>query len=488
VALLDSYTICSGGKGIMELSLGFFGKWTALWMISSLFFGFPVFSKEKQSEVYFNHSDTSTYQDPYRRTFRDGDDLEAVIIKHIQSAQTSIDIAVQELRLPLVSRELVKKHKQGVSVRVVLENTYNHDIKQWVDQSKEGFVFPEAYGTTRMLDYVALIDVNKDKVLSHEELLENDAVYMLNHYKIPLIDDTADGSKGSALMHHKFMVIDGKTTLVTSANFTLSDIHGKILDQKTKGNANALIVFYRQDIASVFLEEFNIMFGGLGKGTLESHRFGLQKPYRGPQAIQLSKNQKIEIQFSPTSKKRDLRDSTAGLINKALSTAKKTIDIALFVFSDQYISDHLKRLVEQKNLQISAMIDSVFAFRYYSEGLDLLGLSWRAPNCRFTPGNNPWTKSPVQNVGAPKMDSSDKLHHKFAVIDDKKVIFGSKNWTHAGNFLNNETVMIIEDKAIALAFKNEIQRWQNRTNWGVPYYLQKRAQEHEVHCRAQGHP
>jgi phosphatidylserine/phosphatidylglycerophosphate/cardiolipin synthase-like enzyme len=62
------------------------------------------------------------------------------------------------------------------------------------------------------------IDANQDGALSEEELRDRDALTILAQANIPLIDDTADGSKGRCLMHHKFMVVDGRTVVTGSAN------------------------------------------------------------------------------------------------------------------------------------------------------------------------------------------------------------------------------------------------------------------------------
>ena len=48
---------------------------------------------------------------------------------------------------------------------------------------------------------------------------------LLKTAQIPLIDDTEDGTSGSGLMHHKFLVIDKETVITGSANLTSSGIH-----------------------------------------------------------------------------------------------------------------------------------------------------------------------------------------------------------------------------------------------------------------------
>ncbi|MFL0745667.1 MAG: phospholipase D-like domain-containing protein, partial [Prochlorococcus sp.] len=67
-----------------------------------------------------------------------------------------------------------------------------------------------------------LADRNSDGNLSLQERQHGDAVEILRRNKIPLIDDREDGSKGSGLMHHKFLVIDGLSVITGSANFSSS--------------------------------------------------------------------------------------------------------------------------------------------------------------------------------------------------------------------------------------------------------------------------
>lgn len=76
-------------------------------------------------EVYFNHKQSAKYAEPYRKQTRAGDNLEQQIVEAIAVAQSTIDVAVQELRLPIVAQALAERRKAGVKVRVILENTYS---------------------------------------------------------------------------------------------------------------------------------------------------------------------------------------------------------------------------------------------------------------------------------------------------------------------------------------------------------------------------
>ncbi|MDX2098069.1 MAG: hypothetical protein SFW36_09865, partial [Leptolyngbyaceae cyanobacterium bins.59] len=75
-------------------------------------------------EAYFNQSPASQYTEPYRQQVRFGDDLEQKIVETIAAAQSSLIVAVQELRSPKIAWALAERHKAGVRVKVIIENTY----------------------------------------------------------------------------------------------------------------------------------------------------------------------------------------------------------------------------------------------------------------------------------------------------------------------------------------------------------------------------
>ena len=173
-------------------------------------------------QIYFNQSLASSYSEFYREQTRPGDDLEEQIVQSINSARKSVDVAVQELRLPRIAQALAHRHRSSIKVRLIVENIYNRPLALTAPQLA---VLPKRE-QERYAELVQLADANNDGVLSEAEIASGDALAIVRDAGIPVIDDTADGSKGSGLMHHKFVVIDGKTVIVTSANFTTSDIHG----------------------------------------------------------------------------------------------------------------------------------------------------------------------------------------------------------------------------------------------------------------------
>jgi phosphatidylserine/phosphatidylglycerophosphate/cardiolipin synthase-like enzyme len=421
-------------------------------------------------QAFFNQSEASVYTDPYRHIERYGDDLEQVIISAIDQAKTTVDMAVQDLNLPLVAKALVNSTQRGVKVRLILENQYAN---------------PTSASAKAELDqkWMGIADSDRNGSLSPQEIAQSDALFILRSAHIPLIDDTADGSKGSGLMHHKFLIIDSQWVVTGSANFTLSDIHGDAEQPESRGNANALLKINSPQVANRFSEEFRKMWGD-GPGKQPNSQFGLKKSEssvssRLPVQMPLPTG-RITLQFSPLSPSQPWENSVNGLITRTLSQATHSISLALFVFSEQRIANSLETQA-QAGTDIRVLIDPGFIYRSYSEALDMLGITLLDQRCKLEANNRPW-RTPIDSVGMPQLPLGDKLHHKFAIIDGKTVIVGSHNWSHAANTENDETLLVIDNAVVAAHFEREFERLYRSPLIGKTAKLQQKIQENRQQC------
>ncbi|EDX85514.1 Phospholipase D active site motif domain protein [Synechococcus sp. PCC 7335] len=388
-------------------------------------------------QVFFNQSEANVYTEPYRQIERHGDNIEALIITAIEQSTQTVDIAVQALNLPQIAQALVDSSRRGVTVRLILENQYAK--------------------------------------LEAEQL---EALTLIKDAQILRIDDTADGSKGSGLMHHKFLVIDGRWVLTGSANLTFSGVHGDANEPDSRGNANVFLKIDSRAIALQFTDEFNLMWGDGPSGNLDS-QFGLQKPPRSEQVTELSTGT-ITVQFSPTTSKVPWEKSVNGLISRTLAQSNSSIDLALFVFSEQRIANQLEYKVKT-GTALRLLIDPGFVYRNYSEALDMLGISLPDHRCKIEAQNRPW-QTPITAVGSPRLLEGDKLHHKFAIIDDTTVIVGSQNWSHAANAKNDETLLVIRNPTVAAHFNREFERLYRQPYLGNTPLLQRKIEESKQKC------
>lgn len=406
-----------------------------------------------------------------QEALRDGDDLEAVILEAIAQAQSSIDIAVQELRLPRIAQALIERQRAGVEVRLILENQYNQTLAE-IDRTRL-----KERDLARAESLALFVDVDGDGEVSAQEVQERDAIAQLRNAKIPTLDDRADGSKGSGLMHHKFLVIDNRTVVTGSANFTVGGIHQEPTEPESRGNVNHLLRIESPVLASLFREEFDILWGD-GPGGQDDSIFGVKKPVRPARTVPLGDSH-VTVQFSPTGKRQPWERSSNGLIAQTVAQTTQSIDLALFVFSEQKIADALLK-VNQQNVAVRALIDPSFAFRPYSEALDMMGHTLTKA-CKPEKDNHPWEK-PLNTVGVPKLLPGDSLHHKFAVLDSRAVITGSHNWSKAANEKNDETVLIIDSPVVGAHFQREFERLYDNAVLGLPVKTQTKIAEEKRSC------
>ena len=406
----------------------------------------PALPQDPLIQTYMNHNEAAEYTELDRPITRSGDNLEQIIIDGINSAQTTLQIAIQEFRLPRIAQALADRARAGVKISVILENQYSTPYSSFTPAQISALPKRDRQ---RYDDNKAIMDVNQDGTLSLDEMQTRDALLVIDRAGISRIDDRS-GTAG--LMHHKFMIIDGKNTIVTSANWTPSDIHGDIMNPSTRGNANNLVKINSTDVASAFQTEFNLMW--------EKKQFKRKKGDRPTQTFTIGRST-VQLHFSPTAKRSDWNTSSNGVIAETLTTAKTSIDLALFVFSDVKLSAKLAPLTK-KPIAIRGLFDPGFMTRPYSKSLDMLGLT--VP-CQGK-NSNPWNP-PAQSVGVPKLPPGDLLHHKFAIVDRSRVILGSHNWTSAANHTNDETLLILTNPQVAAHYQQEFDRLSKTAKLGV---------------------
>lgn len=447
-----------------------------VWLLLSLALGGCTarasFSPRQQShpplpagvELAFNHDTLQHYRSPTSGNPREGSDLEALIIDTIRQARTEVVLAVQELSLPGIAEALVERQRAGVPVRVVVENSYR---RPWSLQHPSEL---DPHGRNRLEQLAALADSNRDGQLNSHERFHGDAMALLEAAGVQVHDDTSDGSRGSGLMHHKFLVADGRWVVTGSANFSSSDIHGDADGGRTSGNANHLFRFDSSALAAVFRDEFEQLWSG---------RFGTGKA-GGPARRVSVGGTEVEVLFAPHAEA-DPENGLA-LISERLGEARRSIDMALFVFSAQPLADVLAAR-SRGGVKIRALVDPGFSYRSYSELLDLMGVTLPDRRCRLENHNRPWA-TPLASVGIPQLARGDKLHHKLAVIDGTTVISGSFNWSPAAAHTNDETLLIVHHPAVAAAAEREMQRLWRGARLGVTPRLQRQLSRQARLCGA----
>jgi phosphatidylserine/phosphatidylglycerophosphate/cardiolipin synthase-like enzyme len=74
------------------------------------------------------------------------------------------------------------------------------------------------------------------------------------------------------------------------------------------------------------------------------------------------------------------------------------------------------------------------------------------------------------------------LHHKFAVIDHRKVIVGSHNWSDSANKQNDEALFVINDLEIANSYSLEFENLFSNSVLGTPAWLTKKISDLNKKC------
>jgi phosphatidylserine/phosphatidylglycerophosphate/cardiolipin synthase-like enzyme len=146
----------------------------------------------------------------------------------------------------------------------------------------------------------------------------------------------------------------------------------------------------------------------------------------------LKDNQKTqstsEVYFSPG-------DACLHAIIGHLESAQSTLKICVFTISDNRISDTLIQCFRD-GVQVRIITDNDKA---YDRGSDIQRIAEAGVEVRVD-------------------HTKHHMHHKFAIIDNRRVITGSYNWTHSAALYNQENILISDEKIVVTKYIQEFKR------------------------------
>ncbi len=291
--------------------------------------------------------------------------LDEKLTAFINTAQRSVDMAIYQLDLPNVTQALIDAKQRGATVRVVT------DIDETLNDPKENPSFKQ---------------------------FQNVGIGVV-------------GGNPNAIMHDKFVVVDGAAVWTGSWNFTTNDTY--------RYNNNGILIS-SSDLARNYTATFEKMFN--------DHKFGPSRKPGGTTPKLTIGGAAVENYFAP-------EDDVAQKILARLTPAAQTIDFMAFSFTDDAIGAAILARA-QAGVKVRGVFETTGSETKYSEygklkqaGLDVLQ------------DGNPYL-----------------MHHKVFIVDGKTVIFGSFNFSQNAETENDENLLIIDDAALAQQFQAEFAR------------------------------
>ncbi len=222
-----------------------------------------------------------------------------------------------------------------------------------------------------------------------------------------LVQDDLDRS---AFMHNKFMVMDSGEVWFGSLNLTDNDLR--------RNNNNFMRVF-SLELNANFATEFSEMW---------EQQFGPRSPANTPYPLLSFGTSELDIYFSPEDKPRDE-------VLRVLEGAQREIRFMAFSFTDEAIGTAMIT-ADNRGVAVSGVIET-----FQSDG----------------------TGSQYQRLRGNRLDvkrdgNGGVMHHKVIIIDRRIVVMGSYNFTASAYRDNDETLVIINDPAVAAEFLAEYER------------------------------
>ncbi|TNF32918.1 MAG: hypothetical protein EP329_09035 [Deltaproteobacteria bacterium] len=211
---------------------------------------------------------------------------------------------------------------------------------------------------------------------------------------------------GGAIMHDKFVVVDGRFVATGSMNYSDAGVF--------RNNNNVLLVDDAQ-LAADYTTEFEQMFVG--------GAFGRSKVAFARTPVTLGQT-RIDVAFSPA-------DDPELVLEDTLATAQHAVYFMIYSFTREELAAQLIA-AKQAGVDVVGIYDSFGATNAYSTDETLAAAGVPV----LLDGNE-------NQIGA----SGGKLHHKVMIIDpgteNAMVVTGSFNWSDNASHDNDENLVIL---------------------------------------------
>lgn len=295
------------------------------------------------------------------------------LITEINSATTTIDAALYEIRYQPFVDALIQAKNRGVNIRIV-----------------------------------------------------TDSDYITNMFTQQLISAgiAVKGDNRSALMHNKYIILDGQKVWMGSTNTT---------DTCNANNYNNTVLWKSSSLASIYKTDFDEMYVyGQFTKTASPSTTADQKVT----VTTATGSIPVEVYFAP-------EDNPASAIVNVINSAKYNVYFDYFSFTDDNIR---QALIAAKNRGVN--VEGIFDQSQYGSNGPYGELAYLAKEgIPVSIADNPY---------------GGKLHDKVLIADkgytSAQVVTGSFNASANANDTNSENLMVIHDKATADQYYNEFLR------------------------------
>lgn len=333
------------------------------------------------------------------------------IIQEINQAQKSLEIAMYAFTSPRLKEAVYEADRRGVKITIITDS--------------------------RKHDAHAAFFADAPKNITRQEA-------------------GADTNDKTILMHHKFVLIDrgesGQKLLFGSYNWT---------DLQEKYDPSFLMVSDNSELINSFGREFDRIT--VGKSGVQKLR---DKNYHPWDLSLQAAGYNYEVWFSPGRVGNGIKKRLSAMINGAQSDIK----IMIWDFTDKDLAVDLIRRARD-GVKITLITDtwnfanknSVFIYlaqakeRYHLDNFSIILDQANGDRLQEMPADN-----------QPEEGFDPFLHLHVLIVDDKQVLFGTNNWSRAGAFYNDESIMVSDAPDVVNSFEQVFQdQYQRNLNMAI---------------------